>query len=314
MARAPRKYTPRTQGIDLMTIIDKFGDEQKCWEFLVGLRWPHAIACTRCGSLDVGIIASRNKFNCRDCRYQFSATSGTIFGDSHLPLRKWFLAVFLMCESKKGISALQLKTMLHVSYETAWFLTHRVRKAMGSIDPELLDGTVEVDETYVGGKTHGKGRAYKGNKTMVIGAKERGGNVHLQIAEHANRPTLHGFIRSVVSDDAEAIYTDDWAAYNGIADDNTRHESVNHSAKEYVRGDVHTNGIESVWSLLDRSIIGAFHQVSAKHLDLYVDELEFRFNNRDNPYLFRDTIMRLLQTETLRFKELVLAQPSSDAP
>jgi transposase-like protein len=288
-----------------MTIIDRFGDEQRCWEFLVGLRWPNGIACGECGSMDIGLIAKRNRFYCKDCRKQFAATSGTAFADSHLPLRKWFLAVFLMCESKKGISALQLQTMLKVSYNTAWFLTHRIRHAMGSQEPELLDGIVEVDETYVGGKVHGKGRHYTGNKTMVVGAKERDGSVNMRIAKTADRKTLHGFIHAVVSDDAEAIYTDDWKAYGGIADENTRHETVNHSAKEYVRGDVHTNGIESVWSLLDRSIIGAFHQVSAKHLDAYVDELEFRFNNRDNPYLFRDTIIRLLQAQTLRYRELV---------
>lgn len=305
MARAPRKTTPRTQGIDLMTVIDRFGDEQRCWEFLVGLRWPHEIACVHCGSVNVGLIIKRNRFWCRDCRKQFSVTAGTVFGDSHLPLRKWFLAVFLMVESKKGVSALQLKTMLRVSYDTAWFLTHRIRYAMGSVQPALLDGTVEVDETYVGGKVRGKGRHYVGNKTLVVGAKQRGGMVNLEVAEHADRTTLHGFIKSVVADEAEAIYTDDLPAYNGIADHNTRHESVNHSAKEYVRGDVHTNGIESVWSLLDRSIIGSFHQVSGKHLDAYVDELEFRFNNRDNPYLFRDTITRLLSTDTLRYKELV---------
>lgn len=305
MARAKRVQKKQTRGIDVLTIMERFGDEQKCWEYLVRLRFPAGVACIRCGSVNVGIISTRRKFHCRDCRRQFSVTTDTVLADTHLPLRKWIMAVFLMCESKKGISANQLARMLHTTYETSWFLCHRIRWAMGSVEPETLDGTVEVDETYVGGKTRGMGRGYVGNKTMVLGAKERGGSVHLRVEQHANRRTLHGFIREVTADETEAIYTDDWPAYRGIGDEDTRHESVNHSAKEYVRGDVHTNGIESVWSLLDRSMIGAFHQVTTKHLPSYLDELEFRFNNRENPYLFRDTILRLLNTTPLRFKALV---------
>ena len=227
--------------------------------------------------------------------------------DSHLPLRKWLLAVYLMCESKKGMSALQLKRTLGVAYKTAWYLCHRIRSAMGNelLDGPTLLGIVEVDETLVGGKTKGKGRAYKGNKTWVAGAIQRGGRIRLQRIPDTKRRTLHDFIARTVKDEAEAIYTDELASYLGIADANTRHETVNHSAEEWVVGDVHTNSIEGVWSLFKRSIIGAFHKVSEKHLDRYLEELEWRFSNRENDHIFVDTLRRMVSTEPMEYRELV---------
>jgi transposase-like protein len=233
-----------------------------------------------------------------------------VLGDTHLPLWKWFLATYLMIESKKGISANQLKRTLRVSYKTAWYLTHRIRSAMGEDAPEQLSGTVEADETYVGGKSHrGHKRALE-NKTMVLGAIQRGGPVRFRVESHkiANTEVLHAFIEDTVADCAEAIYTDQHPAYRGIADHNTRHETVDHSREEWVRGDVSTNGIESTWSLFKRSIVGSYHQLSAKHLDAYLDEFAFRFNNRENPYLFRDTLLRLLDAETLPYKELIASE------
>ena len=227
--------------------------------------------------------------------------------DSHLPLRKWFLAIYLMCESKKGISALQLKRTLGVAYKTAWYLCHRIREAMGNdpFDGPTLLGIVEVDETLVGGRTKGKGRAYKGNKTWVAGAIQRNGGIRLERIPDTKRQTLHDFIARTVKDEAEAIYTDELASYLGIATQNTRHETVNHSAEEWAVGDVHTNSIEGVWSLFKRSIIGAFHKVSAKHLDRYLDELEWRFSNRDNDHIFVHTLRRIVNTEHLTYQKLV---------
>jgi transposase-like protein len=172
--------------------------------------------------------------------------------------------------------------------------------------PIPLKGIIEVDETYVGGKAKGSGHGYKGNKTVVVGAVERDGRIALQVVNGRDRESLHGFINKTTAPNTEAIYTDDWPAYDGIADHDTRHETVNHSLEEYVRGDVHTNSVESVWSLLKRSIIGSYHKVSAKHLDAYLDELEWRFNNRDNPWLFRDTLLKLIKSENLPYQELVL--------
>ena len=292
---------------NLLTLVDDFNTDAKCRELLERLRWPSGVACARCGSLGVSEIETRNQYDCNDCRYQFSVTAGTIMHDSHLPLRKWFIAIYLMCESKKGISSLQLKRTLGVAYKTAWHLSHRIREAMGN-DPfegPTLLGVVEVDETLIGGKTKGKGRAYKGNKTWVAGAIQRGGRIRLERIPDTKRATLHDFISRTMKDEAEAIYTDELASYLGIADENTRHETVNHSIEEWVVGDVHTNSIEGVWSLFKRSIIGAFHKVSEKHLDRYLEELEWRYSNRDNDRIFADTLSRIVNTKPLEYEALI---------
>ena len=250
-------------------------------------------------------IETRGQWECRSCGYQFSVKAGTIMHDSHLPLRKWFAAVYLMCESKKGISANQLHRTLGVAYRTSWYLCHRIREAMGN-DPftgPTLVGVVEVDETMVGGKRTGEN--WRDNKHWVAGAIERGGRVRIERIPDIKRRTLHDFIRRAVKDEAEAIYTDDLRSYIGIGDEDTRHETVNHSAEEWVIGDVHTNSIEGVWSLFKRSIVGSFHKMSAKHMDRYLEELEWRFNNRHNPHIFRDALARIVNTDPLRYRELV---------
>ena len=295
----------KEQEINLVELVERFHDEDRCRRYLEGLRWPDGMKCPRCGGETISHIKTRRQLDCDSCRYRFSVTAGTIFHDSHLPLWKWFLAVYLIIESKKGISANQLKRTIGVSYKTAWYLCHRIRAALNEVDAQLLRGIVETDETFVGGEVHGKGRGYRGNKTVVVGAFQRDGAIRLQVVRGRDRETLHGFIRENVAGDAQAIYTDAWKAYEGIADADTKHETVNHSEKEYVRGEVHTNSIEGVWSLLKRSIIGSYHQVSAKHLDSYLDELEFRYNNRENPYMFRDAMCKLLVAETLPYAKLI---------
>ena len=292
---------------NLLTLIDDFNTDARCRELLERLRWPNGVACLRCGSLNISDVTTRDQYDCNDCRYQFSVTVGTIMHDSHLPLRKWFIAIYLMCESKKGISALQLKRTIGVAYRTAWYLCHRIRTAMGNdqLEGPTLLGIVEVDETLVGGKAKGKGRAYKGNKTWVAGAIQRGGRIRLERIPDTSRETLHGFISRTVLDEAEAIYTDELKSYLGIEDHNTRHETVNHSAEEWVVGDVHTNSIEGVWSLFKRSIIGSFHKVSEKHLDRYIEELEWRYSNRDNSHIFTDTLTRIVNTKRLEYKTLI---------
>jgi transposase-like protein len=294
----------KEQEVNLVSLVARFHDEDKCRAYLEAQRWPDGLECPRCGGKVISRIKTRHQLDCDSCRYRFSVTAGTIFHDSHLPLWKWFLAVYLIIESKKGISANQLKRTLGVSYKTAWYLCHRIRVAMNEVDAQLLKGIVEVDETFVGGEMRGKGRGYKGNKTVVVGAMQRGGNICLKVVRGADRETLHGFIRENTADGTEAIYTDEWPAYRGIADGDTEHDAVKHRSGEYVRGDVHTNSIENVWSLLKRSIIGSYHQVSAKHLDAYLDELEFRYNNRENPHMFRDALCKLLVAETLPYAKL----------
>jgi transposase-like protein len=306
----------RHSATNLIELFEKFGNDEKCRMYLEKLRWPDIVKCIRCQSDKISRIYKRNQFHCDACQYQFSVTAGTIFHDSHLALRKWFAAIYLLSEAKKGMSALQLKRSLRMSYKTAWYLCHRIREAVKDDNCEqLLSGIIECDETYIGGKAKNihkvklakmKKSVYGyENKTMVMGAIERGGNVRLKVGElPATKETLHAFIKAKIADEANAIFTDEHKGYQGIADEDTLHITVDHAKKEWVRGIVHTNTLESVWSLFKRSIIGSYHQISVKHLDRYVDEFEFRFNNRNNPYLFRDTLLRLLQTSNLEYKEL----------
>lgn len=280
-----------------------FDTDAECREALEDLRWPDGVTCLRCGSDKISRISTRKQYDCDKCRYRFSVTTGTIFHDSHLPLPKWFMAILLMCEAKKGISANQMKRTLGVAHKTAWYLCHRIRKAMTTANPEPLTGTIEVDETYVGGKTH-KGRGqWRSKKAIVLGAIQRGGQIRLDTAKAADRETLHGFIRKHAPN-PERIMTDEYHPYKGIGDFDTTHETVQHGVKEYVRGDIHTNTVESAFGLFKRGVVGSFHQVSHKHLDRYLDEFEFRFNNRKNPYLFRDTITRLVRAEALPYEQL----------
>jgi len=299
------KNKKQPQDMNLMKLMEKFHSDDACRDILENLRWPDGVQCPRCESKSIRNSHTRDQYDCGSCGYQFSVLAGTIFHDSHLPLRKWFVAIYLMVESKKGISANQMKRTVNVSYKTAWYLCHRIRAAMAVDNPEPLDGIVEVDETWIGGKVEGMGRGYRGNKSIVIGAVERDGDAILDVIDRVDRKTLHGFINDNVSPETEAIYTDKWPAYRGIASRNTKHKTVNHLADEYVRGDVHTNTVEGVWSLLKRSITGSYHHVSKKHLDSYIDELEWRFNNRENPYLFRDTLLKLIRSDNLTYESLV---------
>lgn len=314
--KAPKVKAPKSE-MDLMTLFEKFGNDEKCRIYLEKLRWPDGVRCVRCDSDKISRIYKRNQFHCDSCKYQFSATAGTIFHDSHLPLMKWFAAIYLLSESKKGMSANQLKRTLKVAYKTAWYLCHRIREAVKDADTSLLSGIVEIDETWIGGKArnmhNGEWERKKAttlnpmvNKTPVAGAIERGGKVRLQVVPQVDFENMRAFILQKIADECPSICTDDNYVYNPILepDGNTNHYSVNHSKHQYVFGDIHTNTLENVWSLFKRSIIGSYHKISVKHLDRYLDEFEFRFNNRNNPYLFRDTLLRLLQTSNLEYKTL----------
>ncbi len=300
-----RKRKPQTKfEVNLVSLVERFQSEDACRLYLEDLRWPDGATCPRCQSKSVSRIDTRDQLDCNSCRYRFSVLSGTIFHDTHLPLWKWFLATYMMMESKKGISALQLKRTLNVAYKTAWYLCHRIREAMSDPNAPLLSGKIEVDETFIGGKVRGSGRGYRGNKTVVAGVVQRGGQIRLQVIQGTDRETLHAVIKKHASEDTAVIFTDEWPAYKGIADEHTRHETVNHRMEEWVRGDAHTQTVENVWSLLKRAIIGSYHQVSAKHLDRYLEELEWRFNNRDNPHLFRETVRKLMNSGNLEYKQL----------
>lgn len=299
-----------TQEMDLLALIEQYGSEEKCRAYLAELRWPNGVQCPRCEATKaISRIAKRDQWECDSCGYQFSVTAGTIFHDSHLPLWKWFLAVYMIGESKKGVSSNQLKRMLRVSYKTAWYLSHRIRAAMKDDGLELLTGVIEADETWIG---HGPRKHYLSRPaatplTTVMGAVERGGSVRIRISPHrqVTKTEVHDFLGTVVADDATAIYSDGAPQYIGVGDEDTIHKAVNHQVGSWAQADVHTNTIESVWSLFKRSLIGSYHHMSVKHLPAYLDEMAWRYNERENAYLFRDTLVRLLEAETMPYAALV---------
>ena len=253
-------------------------------------------------------------FQCNNCGQQFTVTIGTIFEDSHIPLRKWLMAFALLCSAKKGISALQLQRELDLgSYRTAWFMCHRIREAMKR-EPlaGLLRGQVEVDETYIGGKPRPKagepkakpGRGTK--KTPVVALVERGGRVRVRKIEHVDAATLKRAIRDNVHRDS-MILTDEWPAYRGIGKEfRWGHYTVNHSAGEYARGGAYTNTAESFFSLLKRGIVGSFHHVSVEHLDRYCDEFGFRWDTRG----LNDSDRTAIALKQAKGKRLTYRQPT----
>jgi transposase-like protein len=297
-----------TPSIDLLTLLDADATDGECRGYLEELRWPGGPVCPRCGGKTISRIKARRQFDCDACRYQFSLTAGTLFHDSHLGLSKWFVAVYLICESKRGMSANQLKRVLKVSYKTAWYLCHRIRAAMKEIDQPMLDGTVEMDETYVGGKMLGRGsKVAKEAKEIVIGLRQRNGDLRFFHAEDAKSGTLARYIRENVSTDVEVLITDTYPAYKHAVGDAT-HKTVNHLAKEYVRYEdgecITTNAVESAFSLLKRGIMGTWHKISAKHLPAYLNEMTFRFNRRKNANLFLDTLRHMITAPVLTFEKL----------
>jgi transposase-like protein len=288
---------------NLVNLIEHYGNDKKCRQYLEALRWAEGVKCPRCGSNKVSHIEKRDQYDCDQCRYQFSITAGTIFHDSHLPIWKWFLAVYLMTESKKGMSANQLKRSLGVSYKTAWYLCHRVRKAMEeATDKPKLKGIVEVDETYIGGRYDKRRKRGPYEKQPVMGILQRNGSFEARTIPTTGKRVLVGIINDRI-DKKATIMTDELRAYKCLGK-TFNHESVNHRKEEWARGNVHTNNIENAWSLFKRSIVGSYHQISTKHMDAYLDEFEWRFNNRDNKYLFRDTLIKLLNAPKMEFKEL----------
>lgn len=299
----------------LLDVQEMFDTDAKCRELLKRLRWPSKVECVRCHMPNVVRLATAKElYFCRDCKYQFSVTVNTIFNDSHLSLKKWFIATYLICESRKGFSANEMKRILGGSYKTAWYLCHRIRHAMKEVDRPMLDGTVEMDETYVGGVQRGIGqRRAKEMKEVVIGIRQRNregkpGMLRFFHAEDARSGTLAKYIRENISEDADVIITDELPAYDKAVGDH-RHETVNHSAKEYVRlgTDIHTNTAENAFSLLKRGIMGTWHKLSAKHLQAYLDEMTFRFDRRKNPDLFIDTLRHMITADPLTFEKLTAA-------
>jgi transposase-like protein len=280
----------------------RFQDPFAAADYLESIRWPEGPTCPHCGTVDEKHYRlkhqTRKLWKCRACRKQFTVTVGTIFEGSHIPLNKWLLAFYLLCSSKKGMSAHQLHRMLGITYKSAWFMAHRIRYAMEQpAFAKLLSGTVEVDETYIGGKRRRKnvkehrpvfssgdpdwrlkqtGRNTD-TKTPVVALVERGGTVRSFRVANVTADTLGGAIRRNVAREAH-LRTDAFSSYKVVGREYASHESVDHS-DEYVRGDAHTNTAENFFSLLKRGINGIYHHVSEAHLDRYLAEFDFRYNH-----------------------------------
>ncbi len=287
---------PTANELTLGNIIANFATDDAAREYLESLIWANGPTCPRCKSCDASTVYKMSGktiraglYNCRGCKRAFTVTVGTIFEDSHIPLRKWLIAWYLINSSKKGISSLQLQRMLSLgSYRTALFMTHRIRHALKDTTfAAPLSGVVEMDETYVGGKgrpgTRKPGRpAAGGNKTPVVSLVERDGSKRSMVMERVTSANLGAALTANVAAGAD-VMTDAYPAYRRVMGDFT-HRSVNHSAGEYARREgemvAHTNTVESSFSLLKRGVYGTFHSVSKKHLHLYLAEFDHRWNTR----------------------------------
>jgi len=280
------------------------GDDEACKAYLVARRWPDGVKCPRCGNADLYDASSYKSFHwqCRECApdgYRFSCIAGTIFENTNKPLRDWFKVTHLILTSKKGMSARQLgRYMGFGSVKTAWLMGHKIRTAL--IEPETkLGGIVEVDETFIGGKAKNRhadkrdglpGPTAGGRKAIIAGAVRRKGNVVARVIANVRTSTLEAFVNEAVSNKVSLLCTDQWVGYSHLSEKGYPHATIDHAARQYVVGAVHTNTIEGFWSIIKRGIVGTFHNVSKKYLHLYVAEFQFRYNNRFNDDIFGTAI------------------------
>lgn len=284
-----QKSQPKT----LIEAIRYFADPDVGNEFVAKLRWPNGPFCPECGSVEHSYLATRRVWKCKDCKKQYSVKVGTIFEGSPLGFDKWLPAIWLIANSKNGISSHELARALGVTQKSAWFMLHRIRLAMQTGSFDKLDGEVEVDETYIGGlarNMHPAKRAEKitgtghVNKTAVLGMIERGGKVRAEVLPDTRRESIQPRVRDAIEPGA-AVYTDKLRSYRGLQD-TYDHAVVDH-AECYVDGRVHTNGIENFWSLLKRGLHGTYVSVDPEHLFRYLDERVFTFNLRERSDLGR---------------------------
>ena len=261
----------------LVEFINEFNDEEACRKHFEQVRFAKGDFCPHCKHDKIMRFADGKRYRCHSCRKDFTIKTGTLFGESKIPLQKWFIAIYLLTTSKKGISSVYLAEQVGVTQKTAWFMDMRIREAMKQGKGKLI-GVVEVDETYLGGYSPRKFGFSK--KSAIMGMTERGGRIRaMQVPDRQTHTVLKALTQNV-SKEAH-LMTDDAGVYRKVVKVGyNKHDSVKHSRKEYVRGDIHTNSIESFWALFKRNHHGTYHNMSKKHLQRYIDEIAFRFNNR----------------------------------
>jgi len=283
--------------LTLIQIAQRFSTEESARDYFEKLRWPNGPVCPHCGNADQARVYKvtpnpakkirAGLYKCAECLQGFTVTVGTVCEDSHIPLNKWLIGFYMMCASKTQVSALQLQRQLEIgSYRSAWFMCHRIRFALQDVMPtEKLDGIVEADETYIGGVKRGMGRRYTGNKTAVVSLVERGGRVRSQVVQKVSGDVLGRLLKKHVAESAH-LNTDEAPVYKKPGKSFASHDVVNHSQEEYVRHDVSgrlasTNTAEGFFGNSKRSLDGTHHQVSRQHLPLYLAELDYKYNTRD---------------------------------
>jgi transposase-like protein len=299
----------------LIDVTEKFKTDDDCLDYIESMRWPNGeIGCVHCGEIGrVSKITRESKgknkrtrlYQCTACGKQFSATSGTIFNDSHLPLTKWFIAIALICEAKKGVSACQIQRHIGGGYRTSWYLAHRIREAMQ--EGGLLSGVVETDQTFLNPRKPRKGspKVKNPNRMAVLGMIERGGKLKLIPVPDAKMASVEPHMLEHIGPDAllqtDSSFTHGWIGRYHFAG---RHRMINHIVS-YAEGENHTNGVENAFSLLKRGIYGTYHQVSIKHLGRYCSEFSWRFNRRDEQLgMFDQTMKGLTGGKALPYKKL----------
>jgi transposase-like protein len=301
--------------MNLLTVTKAFPTEDKALDYLVASRWPSGVRCLACDCAKVYRIDTKGKtgrpyrkYECSDCGLHFSATTGTLFHDSHLPLQKWFVAMALMAEAKKGVSALQVSRHIGVAYKTAWHLCHRIRKAMEELNAPPLGGSgkvIEIDETFLGGRVKGKGtKAGKDAKVRVLGIAERNGRIHLQRIQDGKAGTLRVIFEKKLDPATDKVVSDGAVSYESIFSP-ARHDRRTHEQDFAEKDDLSAKTVEGAFSLFKRGVIGSYHHLSKDHVDSYLSEFCWRYNRRKmQPFIFQTLLRELTQKKPLTYRKL----------